>query len=112
MEEGIISAREKLRKYGQEHVLDFYNELEESEKVKLLNQINNINFELLLDIYNSTKELETSENDLIEPISSIDREKLSKEDKEKYESIGIKAIKEGKLACLIMAGRTRNTIRP
>ena len=40
----------------------------------------------------------------IEPIQYIEKEKLSKEEKEKYSKIGIEEIKQGKLAVVTMAG--------
>ena len=40
----------------------------------------------------------------IEPLSYIDKEKLSKQDKENYEKEGIQLIKEGKYAVVTMAG--------
>lgn len=107
MKNAFINIKEKLEKYGQEHLLDFYNELTDLEKENLLNQLDNIDFELLSDLYESTKQAEEFKDDIIEPMPYVDKEKLSDEERKKYEDIGINAIKQGKLACLIMAGGQR-----
>lgn len=93
----------KLITYGQEHVLQFYNELEENEKEILLNQIENIDFELVSKLYNERNEVKNTE-DLIEPLSYVDKLKLSTEEIEKYRTLGEQAIKEGGLAFATLAG--------
>ena len=50
MENKLKTAKEILKKYNQEHLLHFYDELSENEKNKLLNQILTINFEKILTI--------------------------------------------------------------
>ncbi len=92
-----------LKKYGQEHLLNHYDELSEEKKKELLEQINNIDFELVNDLYNSTKQTKTKNDDKIEAIDYLDKFKLNDEYKY-YENIGKKAIKEGKLAAVTMAG--------
>ena len=92
-----------LKKYGQEHLLNHYDDLDENKKEELINQINQIDFDLVNDLYNSTKQTKTNSHDKIEAIDYLDKYKLN--DKYKYyESIGKKAIKEGKLAAVTMAG--------
>ena len=44
MEDKYNLAREILRKYNQEHLLMFYDELNDNQKEKLLNQILSIDF--------------------------------------------------------------------
>ena len=92
-----------LKKYGQEHLLNHYDGLSEEKKKELLEQINNIDFELVNDLYNSTKQTKTKNDDKIEAIDYLDKFKLNDEYKY-YENIGKKAIKEGKLAAVTMAG--------
>ena len=72
-------------------------------KKKLLEQIENIDFELMNSLYNTTKNENKEENKKIEPIEFIDKYKLNDLYKD-YEEIGKKAIKEGKLAAVTMAG--------
>ena len=45
MEIDFDSIQKNLNKYNQEHLLDFYNELNNNEKENLLKQLINIDFE-------------------------------------------------------------------
>lgn len=44
MEDKLEIAKEILKKYNQEHLLHFYDELSKDEKNRLLDQILTINF--------------------------------------------------------------------
>ena len=103
MEHNIEEIRHKLKKYNQEHLLNFYDEMEENKQNKLLEQIENIDFELIKSLYDKTKDGIKNEDANIEPIDFIDKYKLN-EDYKYYEEIGEKAIKAGKLAVVTMAG--------
>ena len=103
MDLNLEEAKSILKKYGQEHLLNHYDKLDEKKKKTLLEQISNIDFELVNSLYNSTKQQKTNNNDEITPIDYLDKFKLNEKYKY-YESIGKKAIKEGKLAAVTMAG--------
>ena len=103
MEINMEEIEKKLKKYDQEHLLRFYNTFDEKSKKKLLEQIQGIDFELMNSLYNSTKKSNNQEDANIEPIEYMDKYKLNEKYKE-YEEIGKKAIKEGKLAAVTMAG--------
>ena len=103
MDTELEEVKDILKKYGQEHLLNHYNELDEQKKETLLKQINHIDFELVNKLYDSTKEQKINTNDKITPIDYLDKFKLNDQYKY-YESIGKKAIKEGKLAAVTMAG--------
>jgi len=92
-----------LKKYGQEHLLNHYETLDDVHKKELIKQLENIDFELVNSLYAHTKKKEKNENDKITPIEYLDKYKLGDEYKY-YENIGKKAIKEGKLAAVTMAG--------
>jgi len=98
--EEVISI---LKKYGQEHLLNNYDNLDDSHKKKLLDEIENIDFELVNSLYDSTKKELKHQDDKITPIEYLDKYKLNEEYKY-YENIGKKAVKEGKLAAVTMAG--------
>lgn len=103
MEYDIEEVKHKLKKYGQEHLLNFYDKLDEKKQEKLLAQIEGIDFELINSLYNKTKDTNKKEEANVEPIDFIDKYKLNEKYKY-YEDIGKKAIKEGKLAAVTMAG--------
>lgn len=92
-----------LKKYGQEHLLNHYETLDEIHQRELLSQIELINFELVNNLYNNMKKEEKHQKDEITPIEYLDKYKLY-DDYKYYENIGEKAIKEGKLAAVTMAG--------
>ena len=103
MDKNLGEIKALLKKYGQEHLLNNYDNLDDKAKVELINQIQSIDFDLMNNLYKTTKENKTNSNDKITPIDYMDKFKLN--DKYKYyENIGKKAIKEGKLAAVTMAG--------
>ena len=97
-------VKEILKKNNQEQLLVCYDKLNAEGKEKLLDQILNVDFELIKDLYEKTKKGVEMGDDIIEPIEYVDKSKLSKEEYENYEKLGDKIIKEGKLAVLTMAG--------
>lgn len=103
MDRKVEEIKNQLKKYGQEHLLNHYETLDEAHKKELLEQIESIDFELIQYIYQNTKRKEKRENDKITPMEYLDKYKL-KDDYKYYENIGKKAIKEGKLAAVTMAG--------
>ena len=103
MDDKVEEAKDILKKYGQEHLLNHYDKLDDIHKRKLLEQIEEIDFELANSLYESTKKEVKNSKDEITPIDYLDKFKLG--DKYKYyEDIGKRAIKEGKLAAVTMAG--------
>lgn len=103
MSNTLEEAKFILKKYNQEHILNGYEKLDDRKKEQLLNQIFSINFELINNLYDSTKQKTDNGKDKIEPMEYLDKYKLNEEYKY-YEKIGKEAIKEGKLAAVTMAG--------
>jgi len=101
-------ARAILKENNQEQVLSNYEKLSDENKEKLINQILEIDFKQINNLYKETKNPQIKKKDKIEPIPYIDKTKLSKEEITKYKQIGIQAIKQGKLAVVTMAGGQRN----
>ena len=103
MDKTLDEAKFLLKKYNQEHLLNGYENLDENKKKMLLDQIFSIDFELINSLYENTKKELNSSADKIEPMEYLDKYKLN--DKYKYyEDIGKRAIKDGKLAAVTMAG--------
>ena len=90
-------TKEKLEKLGQEQLLRFYDELFEDEKQALLDEINNIDFDLIDVNYKA----EQSKN--ITPIKAITIDEIEA-NKEHYYETGIDAIRKGKAAAVLLAG--------
>ena len=96
-----------LKKYNQEHILKFYDDLEDEEKASFINQIQSINFEKMNSLYKNSMIDENISSNEISPIKYVTKEGLTEEEKEKYSETGIEAISKNQLAVVTLAGRTR-----
>lgn len=104
MEKQYEKIKEKLIKYNQEQLLVNYKNMNNEDKEKLLKEIDNIDFNLMKNLYkNAQKELDFKD-EKIESIDCTEKDRMPKEEKEKYDEIGIEKIKAGKLAVVTMAG--------
>lgn len=100
-----------LREYNQDHIIDLLNKLEGKKKQELIDQINRIDFQQIMELYENTKkEIEIKENK-IEAITYYDKNKLDKEQKEKWDKIGTKIIQNGEYAVITMAGGQGTRLR-
>lgn len=103
MDNTLEEAKVILKKYNQEHLLNGYENLDEKKQKQLLDQIMNIDFELIKSLYANTTKEESENEDVIEPMEYLDKNKLY-DNYKYYENIGKHAIQEGKLAAVTMAG--------
>ena len=104
MKEKLEAAKAVLEKHGQEQLLANYEKLSENDKDKLSDDILTIDFNQLEKLYEKRNFKQVYSEAEIEPISYVEKDKMSKEEREKYDEIGTKAIKAGKLAAVTMAG--------
>lgn len=104
MEKQYEKIKEKLIKYNQEQLLVNYKNMNNEDKEKLLKEIDNIDFNLMKNLYkNAQKELDFKD-EKIESIDCTEKDRMPKEEKEKYDEIGTEKIKAGKLSVVTMAG--------
>ena len=94
-----MHIEEKLKKYNQEHILKFENELTPIQKEKLYNQIEELNFEYL-DELNKKEEKQDS---VITPIKALTLPEIEK-NKQLFKEIGIKALQNHEVGALILSG--------
>lgn len=104
MEDKLNKVKEILSKYNQEHLIQFYPELTENQKSDLLNQIFKIDFEEILDLYEKSKLEVLNSTENIEPLNYTIKDLLSASQKKHLFSIGVKAIKSGKVGVITLAG--------
>ncbi len=104
MEEKYLSAKEVLEKAGQEQLLECYKSLSKEQQNSLLDEILTTDFSQIEKLYEKSKQEVSFKETKIEPISYVEKEKMSKEEYEKYDKIGTNIIKEGKYAVVTMAG--------
>ena len=93
-------AYDKLERYGQLHVLQYYEDLSGYEKEALLEQIENTDFEVLKQCEHK------AELNLRGKITPIEVMQLAAIDakREEYTKIGLDAIKAGKVGAVLLAG--------
>lgn len=94
------ASKDILKKYGQEHILDYYDELNENEKDELLSQIEMTDFSVLENL--EEKDI-SSKRGKFEPLGAVTVEDIA-ENREKYYSAGAEAIKNGKVGAVLLAG--------
>ncbi len=95
----------KLNEYRQEHLIKYYNDLTDEQKLRLTKQIESINFERMKDLIAKTneKEIKIKEED-ITPIEYTKKENLSESEISKYEAVGKEICHNGEYAVVTMAG--------
>ena len=94
-------AKELLEKNNQSHVLEYFDELNDDQKENLLKQISEIDFELIKLIESADT---PDERGVITPLDAEVSIKEIEENADKFRAKGIEAIKEGKVAALLLAG--------
>lgn len=96
---------QNLEKYGQTHLLNYLDKLTGNARESLISQIETIDFEVLAEEYAKVgKESMDSTQGEISTIPSKDKASLSKEQLDKYYTIGKQEIMAGHLAVVTMAG--------
>ena len=98
------SAIELLTKYNQEHIIKLLSKLEGNAKQELIEQINNIDLDMLMKLYETTRNNSIKAEQKIEYIEYLDKSNLGKKEKEKFDKFGEKVIKNGEYAVVTMAG--------
>ena len=94
-------AKELLEKNGQSQLLKYYDELEQKQKEALLKQIGEIDFQLI----DYMKDTETHMGKgIITPLDDAVSVDDIEKNKTKYTAIGTEAIRQGKVAALLLAG--------
>lgn len=93
----VNNINQWLEKNGQEHVLQFENELNKEEKNELYAQISDIDFSVL-----NSKRIDEKRGKF-SPLGCLNCEDIE-QNREEYEKIGIDAIKNGKVGAVLLAG--------
>lgn len=94
-------VRDKIEQYKQQQILRFYDELSDSDKLILEEELEDLNFSLL-DALNKTKESEKSQS-FYEPMDALKLDEITLNYSE-YEKIGIDAIQKCSVGAVLLAG--------
>jgi UDP-N-acetylglucosamine/UDP-N-acetylgalactosamine diphosphorylase len=92
-------AKAKMSAIGQEHVFRYYDELSDLQKASLIQQVAETDFSVL-------KRIDSASGDkrgVFSPLSAMQRSEIEARERELYDA-GVKAIKAGKTAALLLAG--------
>ena len=92
-------ARKKMSDIGQEHVFKYYDELPDDRKAALVRQVEETDFSVLKKIDKGASD----ERGVFAPLAAMQRSEIVAREKELHDA-GVKAIKEGKTAALLLAG--------
>lgn len=93
----------KLKKYGQEHLLSFYDSMTEKERSSLLQDIDTIDFNLVFSAYANIQNKRVLSGNIM-PMQAEDSTAFSPDKTAEYISLGMKAIEKGEVAALTMCG--------
>ncbi|CAF0900939.1 unnamed protein product [Brachionus calyciflorus] len=100
-----------LEPYGQEHLLKYWEELNQTEKEHLIEDIKEIDFAQMVKNYNRVKsEMDQTVQEFDELMQPVPQElkgsyeKSTPEQIKEYEMLGLKAIANNEVASLLLAG--------
>lgn len=93
-------AQNKLSRYGQEHILKYFNDLDKERQENLLQQIDGTDFSVISKI---TGGITKSSRGTISPIKAMTLQEIEK-DREKLTKTGLEAIRAGKVGAVLLAG--------
>ncbi len=96
----LEEAKCKLQQFGQEHVLQYYDVISETEQRELLEQIEQIDFSVLSFATNRDEKLSKG---TVTPLGAMEIGDIER-DREKYTAIGLDAIRAGKVGAVLLAG--------
>jgi UDP-N-acetylglucosamine/UDP-N-acetylgalactosamine diphosphorylase len=89
-----------LERYGQEHLLCYYDALSDEEKNKLAEQIEKVDWKPIAMVHEGQKK---QKRGYIEPIEGMSLKQIEL-NKEKFTEVGLEMIKAGKIGAVLLAG--------
>ncbi len=93
-------AKEKVKKFGQEHVLKYYDELDDVQKKELLDQIEATDMTIL----EQCKNLDSlAQKGTITPLAAMELDEINAKF-DSFTATGLEAIRGGKVGAVLLAG--------
>lgn len=96
----LAEAKQKLARYGQEHVLKYYEELDEAGREALLQQIAETDMSILASCMHKEELAQRGE---ITPLAAMELEEIAA-NRKSYIAAGLEAIRDGKVGAVLLAG--------
>jgi len=107
----LNSLTQRLAEYNQEHLVRFWNDLDDTERGQLYNELTNLDLGYITQCFKNCQEeltkASTVIDDQLEPLPDSVLGSLVRTDVEtlrKYEDIGLNLISRGQVAVLLLAG--------
>ena len=100
-EENLI---ENLKIYGQTRTLKILENVDKETRKKIIEELHDINFIQLKELYNNIKEEAEVNVGELKPIKSLNPDKITKEEKEMYKNVGADILRNNKFAVVTMSG--------
>ncbi len=97
-------VKELLKQYNQEHIIKLLNKIDDRKRKELIEQINTIDFHQIMELYENTKKEIVIKENKIEAIKYLDKQKITRNQKEQFNELGEKAIRNKEYAVVTMAG--------
>lgn len=96
----LEQAKEKLAKYGQEHVLKYYDELSDTQKQELLAQIDATDMSILEACRHKG---DLNKKGVITPLAALELDEIEAH-KDSFTADGLEAIRAGRVGAVLLAG--------
>ncbi len=96
----LEQAKEKIAKYGQEHVLKYYDEISAEEKQTLLGQIEAVDMSILESCKHRE---ELARKGVITPLAAMQLDEIEA-NKESFTATGLEEIRQGRVGAVLLAG--------
>ena len=100
----IEKAKGILQEYNQGHIINLFEKIDENKQEELAKQVLNIDFHKMAELYDNTKKEIKFKEKTITPIDYLDKQKMTKEQIQKLDNLGIEVLKNGQYAVVTMAG--------
>ncbi|MBR5248342.1 MAG: UDPGP type 1 family protein [Lachnospiraceae bacterium] len=96
----LEQVKDKLEKYGQQHLLKYYDELTQEQKQALLEQIEITDMSILEACHHRE---EMAQKGVITPLAAMQLSEIEA-NKESFTATGLEAIRGGKVGAVLLAG--------
>jgi len=109
MNNSYSKAKQLVETYNQQHLLNFYDELNVDEQNRLVRQIISTDFEMVKKLHEKQSNKNGAKDQLeesieLKPLVAPEFDTYDESEKSKYFESGMNAIKKGQVAALLVAG--------